>query len=431
MKKDIGLTPFKIIKGGRTETAEESTKEFISAYATDTRLMGVTGLYIHWFLPDNQTNTHLHQFFSLDAEEFGLDTYESFLGNGSEDDNYQIRKIEAKIIGGLGGEKIILTEREARRLVQKYVDFNLRTKQTLPGNLNEYQFLLANRIELSETEKYVLMCKQCSLITSENQVINYFLMRCFGYDFSGAKFLTKNYVRTNLFPELGCSAMLMNTIDEANDITSGINTDYYCTDDDKNFGTFNTRKSYICQSVIDTEEKYYLAVTQITLDHLKVVGFEKISCFQITLTEVAMMTARPEYVSVIDFFGDDSEINEDSTPLLSTSIMTQYDEGRLFMIFFPHNKHVGRNPFHLNDDVFGIYYVMESGQILLSAYSRENLLTLEKDCLTSLGDFVQPVAKYRFDSPVLFDFIKNGFDDFIDFAETISEEGDDYNPEDN
>ena len=72
-------TPFTIIRGGLSETSLNSRKVFQSSYVTDTRLMGVTGVYIHWALPDNQVLTHFHQFFYFDAEEFGFDTYKGVL----------------------------------------------------------------------------------------------------------------------------------------------------------------------------------------------------------------------------------------------------------------------------------------------------------------------------------------------------------------
>ena len=44
---------FQVLRGGLSETAFTSSRQFVSAYITDTRLMGVVGIYIHWYLPDN------------------------------------------------------------------------------------------------------------------------------------------------------------------------------------------------------------------------------------------------------------------------------------------------------------------------------------------------------------------------------------------
>lgn len=68
--------------------------------------------------------------------------------------------------------------------MQQYVDFNLRLKLPLPEGIEEYQFLLGPHITLDSDEALALMKKQSPVFTSEFQVIHYFLMRCFGRDFS-------------------------------------------------------------------------------------------------------------------------------------------------------------------------------------------------------------------------------------------------------
>ena len=259
-------------------------------------------------------------------------------------------------------------------MIQSYADLNLRMKMPLPGETGEYEFLLYPRVELDSEEEYSLMCKQCPVLETPYQVINYFLMRCFGRDFGAAKFLTRGYVRTDIFPEHKGATLMSNSIEDANDATSGSNTDYYSTDDDKTFGTFNTRKSYLCQSLIEYDGKYFIVVTQVTLDRLKVVKYERISSFRVSATEASMMTTRPEYVTVFDPLDDDLlEFNSDSTELVSSAMVTAHDTGRLFMIFYPHNDHVGKQDYRLSDDVLGIYYVLDNGQIVLCAYERKNI----------------------------------------------------------
>ena len=92
-------------------------------------------------------------------------------------------------MGGLGGKRVILTEREVRYMLQSYVDLNLRSGLSLPEDKDEYEFMLSPRVRLTDSEEYVLMCKQCPGLDSPYQVINYFLMRCVGKDFGAAKFL--------------------------------------------------------------------------------------------------------------------------------------------------------------------------------------------------------------------------------------------------
>ena len=191
---------FRLISGGLAEKAGDSRKEFISAFLTDTRLMGVVGMYVHWKLPDNSHLTDLHQFFYFDAEETGFDSYRSVLGDGGGAELEEIQDIENYLMGGLGGTNVSISEKEARYMLQSYVDLNMRSNLPLPEGSDECGFMLSPRIRLTDTEEYVLMCKQCPSIDSPNQIINYFLMRCFGRDFGAAKFLTKGYVRTDIFP---------------------------------------------------------------------------------------------------------------------------------------------------------------------------------------------------------------------------------------
>lgn len=136
-----------------------------------------------------------------------------------------------------------------------------------------------------------------------------------------------------------------------------------------------------------------------------------------------MMTTRPEYVTVFDPLDDDLlEFNPDSTELASKAMVTVHDTGRLFMIFYPHNDHVGKRDYRLSDDVLGIYYALDNGQIVLCAYERKNINLLEKDLMTSgVGPLMLPVAKYQFKDPVLYDFISSGSEDFEEFVDIISE----------
>lgn len=417
----INQSPLRLLRGGLSETASESRKEFVDAYITDTRLMGVTCLRAHWRLPENALRTHFYQFFYFDAEESGLENYESFLCESEEEAQELLQETEARLMGGLGGKKNAITERETRWLVQSYVDFNLNRKRKLPENSTEFDFLLMPRIDISDVEYYVLMCKQCPLINSPYQVINYFLMRCIGRDFPAAKLLIKNYVRTDLFSEFPAASLLRNVIDEDKDAQSGSNTNYYATDEDKDFGTFQTRKSYICQSLIEYSGKYFLLMTRVTLDHLKVVKYERLSSFGVSPWEAALMLTAPEYVSVYNIAIDGLEITRHTASLLNDAMVTDHESGRLFMIFYPNNDHVKKREYRLSDDVFGICFASENDQLILVSNMRQNISSLERDFKASvISPVLAPAAKYEFNHAVFKNFVDSGFEDFEDFVQAIS-----------
>ena len=246
-------------------------------------------------------------------------------------------------------------------------------------------------------------------------------MRCFGKDFGAAKFLTKGYVRTNLFPEHKGATLLRNVIEEAPDEISGSNTRYHSTDDDKDFGTFDTLKSYMCESLIEYSGKYFLLVTQVTLDQLRVVKYEKISSFRVTTQEACLMTSRTEFVTVTDLIPSAPPFDISATKLTRKAMTTEYDNGTLFMVFQPNNDHVKKKTYILNDDVLGVYFLVDNSQLILAAYSLENIQAMEDDLAHSyMAPFVVPVSKYEFRDPVLYDFMNSIFEDFEDFVETIS-----------
>ncbi len=416
---------FNLIKGGLNESASGGAREFVGASVTNTRLMGVISMTVHWYLPENSQMTDLYQFFYFDAEENGFETYSSLLGGNSPVDYRRVVKAENELAGGLGGEQVSITEKEARYILQSYASFNRERSLSLPKGQEEYGFMLSPAVTLSDEELNILMCKQCPLLDSPNQVITYFLMRCFGRDFEAAKFLTKGYVRTNLFPDLKAATLLKNTIEEYQDAVSGANTQYRQTGKEpgkvRDFATFQTLKSYMCESLLEFGGKYYLAVTQVSLEHLRVVKYEKLSLFRLSAAEASMMTRRSEFITVMDLVSYAPEFTKDSTALAARSMLTEHEGGELFMIFRDNNDHVKKPIYLLNDDVLGIYYVLDAGQLILASYSLDGIKALEKDLEESyMDDYVVPVSKYEFKEPVLLEFIHSGFDDFEDFVEAIS-----------
>lgn len=415
---------FNLIKGGLCETVHDSVKEFVGAALTDTRLMGVISMTVHWRLPENSQMTDLYQFFYFDAEEEGFESYSGILGSDSPEDRQRVLKTGNEMSGGLGGDQVSITEREARYILQSYAEFNAKNDIVLPAPYDEYSFMLSPAVNLSDEEKRVLMCKQCPVIDSPYQVINYFLMRCFAKDFDAAKFLTKGYVRTNLFPDHKAASLLKNVIEEYNDAVSGANTDYRMTDESGGFKTFETLKSYMCESLIEYDGKYFLMITQLSLEHLRVVKYEKISVFRLSAAEASMMTRRSEYITVTDIIPYSPEFTCETTALAAKAMITDHESGRLFMIFRPHNDHVKKPTFMLNDDVLGIYYLAgDDSQLILSSYSLDGIQELEADLQASyMADCIVPISKYEFKEPVLFDFINSGFDDFEDFVEAIAKE---------
>lgn len=136
-----------------------------------------------------------------------------------------------------------------------------------------------------------------------------------------------------------------------------------------------------------------------------------------------MMLTRPEYVTVFDWYEDAPAFTRNSTQLTQRAMITAHENGSLFMVFHPHNNHVNKQVYLLNDDVLGNYYVSNSDQLVLSSYTLEGIRAMEADFIDSgLYSYAALAGKYQFGEPVMEEFMSSGFDDFTDFASFIAKD---------
>lgn len=389
---------FKLIKGGVSDESKASVENriFVSAYVTDTRLMGVVALSIHWKIPSPEGLEDFYQFFYFDAEEYGLDTYQSLRG----DDSLALDSIEQGLIGGLGGKKNPVTQREALYLVQSFVSEGKKLNAPLPEPISEYESLLKEPVLLSPKEIQAVVDKICTPILSDYHLIHYFLMRCFARDREGASYLVDGDIDLEQLAGKMASTLCKNVIEEYMDESGTI--------------------SYLCEALTDTDGRYELIVLEITVSKNKVTSASRRSSFRISAAEAAMMLNRPEYVTVYEILSDPMDFDERFLPMVTAAMQTNHDNGRLFMEFNNNNDHVNRKTFRLNEDVHGLYYVSDFGQLILAAYGLDEIHSIERTLQKSpLGPTLLPTAKYEFKEPVLYDFIQSSFEDFDDFLKTL------------
>jgi hypothetical protein len=387
---------FEVIKGGSDAVLSPRGNRFISAYVTDTRLMGVLALYIHWIIDGLDGPTDFHQFFYFDAEEYGLETYKSFVG----DDELALTVIEQGLIGGLGGVKVAVSERESTYLVQSFVSAGKQLHMPLPDPKSEYDFLLQNPIILSPQEMQALIDKICTPILSDYHLIHYFLMRCVSRDQEGASYLTYGKLNIDDIAEAKPATLCRNSIEE------------YMDD--------NKRLSYLCEALVEVDGKYTLLVLEITTARGKVTSAYRRSSFRVTASEAAMLLNRPEYVTVYEILTDPDDFDEKFLAMAGSSMQTSHENGRLFLEFNKTNDHVNRKVFRLNEDIHGLYFVSDFGQLILAAYGLDQIHALEKTIQKSpLHPSLLPTAKYEFKEPILYEFIQSDFDDFADFLESL------------
>lgn len=394
---------FTVIQGGLAAANRKNT--FVSAYVTDTRLMGVLAVYAHWqveVLASGDRPPDIHQFFYIDCEEAGLETYQSVRGSDME----QITMTEQALIGGLGAGKVSLTEKTLRQLLCIYRDFNDQHGLPLPENFDEYGFIFHDAPEVTAQDRAQLLSMICTEIVSDYQVVNYFLMRCFGRDYEAAAYLASGDFPLDIYDRYKCATFCKNVIDKEKTFDDGA-------------------VSYICESLVEMNGQYETVISKVAVKELRVVDFCHCSGFHVSAAEAAMMLAKPEFVTVYEVLLSDEDIDNNIGELsfdLNT-IMSVHDNGRLFMSFKKNNDHVNDRVFRLSNDVNGIYFLTDYGQLIVAAYTLPDIRALESRLRNSLlAPFLVPSAKYEFKEPVLFEFIQSDFDDFDDFLDFIKDE---------
>ena len=392
---------FTLLEGGLCSDIPSARKRFSSAYVTNTRLMGVLALYAHWTVADGGD---IHQFFYIDCEETGLETCTVYRG----DWNMEMQMAEQALVGGLGAQKIPITANTFRWILQYWRNFNIEHDLPLPRNKSDYEFIFEKKAKLSAAQQEDLMDQICGQITSDYQVVNYFLMRCFGRDEEGAAYVAADNVPLDIFSNYHRATFCKNTIDRS----------------DRRFaGSPEQRpREYICESLVETDGIYEIIITRIIVKDLQVVDFEYCNKSPVTQTEAAILLRKTEFATVYEFFMEDEDINENlgEFVLNMNTVMTTHPNGRLFMAFKPTNAHVDERVFMLSNDVKGVYFLSNYGQLIVCAYSAEDINELEMGLADSpLRHFLIMTGRYELLDPVLFEFINSDYTDFQSFISPL------------
>ncbi|MBQ9931459.1 MAG: hypothetical protein IJO79_03825 [Firmicutes bacterium] len=385
---------FTVIKGGKKPV--RTSRRFVSAYATDTRLMGVVGIAIHWRIDSHEGPQDHYQLFYYDTDEYGLETYRSHAGAPGE----ELHVLEKTMFGGLGGAKVQLTEKEARFLLQKFAAENPKKKQVLPEPQGEYAFILQEPVHMTKEEQRLAFEKVCTPILSTQQLIHYFLMRLFGWDWEGAAFLASPEMELPKLVPGGKATFCKNTVEP------------YINEDGKT--------SYLCETLIETANRYHILVLELTVKDGLVTSLEKRSGFQVTPAEAAMQLNRPEFITVYEILAAPEEFDPRLAPLMVGTLQTAHEAGRLHIEFNPTNDHVNRKTFRLNEDIHALIYVSDFGQLILGAYSLDEIREAERKLKnSSLSSLLLATARFEFKEPILYEFINSGFDDFGEFLRSL------------
>jgi len=389
----------KVIRGGAL-TQPLPDEKFESAYATDTRLMGVLVIYIKWNIGEP-----LHQFFYIETSEEGIESYRSIVG----DDMEELFFTEQSMLGGLGSGRVLLTMSEAVFLVQKYAEMTRGFGNPLPDEVREYDFILRREADLSEERKTDLFRRICGDIHSDNKLINYFLMRYFIKDFFAAKMLAETDIDTELLPETGLATLCRNEI-MPQPRPEGENE----TDGDK--------KSYVCESVIEDDRGHHIVLTEIEVVQLKkrpaIASFSLSSRLAISPAEAAMKLARPEYATVYEIAGSVDNVLTELDHQYAGALQNLCEGGKLYIVFNKDNRHMGRDVYLLNDDVKEIIFVTVEDQLIIGSYTLSGIKRIENRMMISrISKQLIEAAKYEFKEPILYDYTMSYGGDFVRYVE--------------
>lgn len=399
---------------------------FKNAFVTNTRLMGVIAIGISWYSTGKKKE--FHQYFYIE-EHRGIKDYI----HAATDDLDDIIMCERSICGGLGGRKVDIDRREAFYLIQIFQKISEEKGTSLGDIEDDYAFILADEVKLTQNEEYILTSKECKEIVSNYELINYFLMAILGKDFFAATQLYTGAVSFDLFPELDDTAILLE-----NNIEYSEDTGLYLTH----------------SLVIDDEERLYEIGCQLTLDGQYVTNIERLSFFQtkqddddievsqygllsmdnIDFDESDLDTVQDLYDSLHDpakltFLSDDDSrrmlvslkphedyksivyldtygleendeidsmeiinfpnISQDSTMMLNNSTETTFINRfgpdypcHLYHLYREDNSHVDSAHYRYDDDFYGTYY-FTGDELLIECKNKENLDLLIEDILSS------------------------------------------------
>jgi len=381
---------FKVIKGKKDQT-EQMPLQFVRAHVTNTRLMGVLGLRIEWW----SESKPFYQFFHLDAEEYGIDDYIGLYGATQE----QVQMTTLQMMGGLGGDLVEVTEREARYLLSWFAKKNREWKNPLPEYEWEYIFLLKEKDPLTSEEIKNLWGKTCEKLRSPFHLINYYVMRAAAMDQEAMEYLSANK-EIAYQPVKQPSTLLKNVIEKVESEES---------------------VSYLTESIIDDGAHYLMVLSEIevaeTPEGLKVLDANVKSKMQITDTEAAFGLTKKEYILIYDVL-DMGMLMRQLDYKKPHAMKHGYENGYLYTEFNFTNDHVDCPVYYLNDDIYGVYYMTVADQFIVACYSAERLEELM--VYFNGADFEGIITleeRMDLDYSILYEFVHSEYANFYDFLE--------------
>ena len=137
-----------------------------------------------------------------------------------------------------------------------------------------------------------------------------------------------------------------------------------------------------------------------------------------------MNLLHPEYIGVYRLAAAREAFGRSATPLMARAVPIEEENGGVtWMIYRQDNDHVQKVPYHLYDDLVGLYHLTPLGQLVAVSHSNQDRLRLGMDLGTGeLADRLALEGSYAFSEPVMNLFLESGEEDFSAFLATIGVE---------
>lgn len=337
---------------------------YIKSEATRSRLMGVIGIRIIF----EEVTLYYH----LDFEEYGLDRFEVT--------DYVSESMTAAVMGGLGESLVEISLDEATALIYDAIDVGERYAYEVPISFFEYEYLLHDEFK---TIDKALLQKISSKMTSDHQLIHYYLMRTAGLDHVCKKLLLQE---GNFDFEF---------IDEPTVLLKNEIIPY--------------EDEYISKSIIDYYDAYKMVVTKIKIKDNAVVSCELVEDLVMTPKEAAFQLNKKEYIFIFYVASPKAFKMSFETPSM---IRNEFESGVLLTDFNKDNNHTTEEVYYLNGDIRGSFYIT-GHQLVVTCFDYKNLMTIKKQLVEDYK--MDEVAELEAENPILNRFIRSGSEDFFDF----------------
>lgn len=359
--------------------------EFKFAKVTNSRLMGSIGLLIS----GEEDGDSVYQYFLLDAEGLGIADYVS-LKNPTKDEAY---REEERLMGGLGSERLRISQEEALFLVKYYGNKNYYYEKPLPGKVEEYIDIIEKyNTEITHEEMYPKICKK---IISEEEFINYMTMRFIAWDRESLKYFSQSEEISNMHITNINGTLLKNTV-----VNRG-------------------EGKYISEALFEDSDGYYTCKIAFNIENdgerfklnsMVVTGKEPIYDF-----EVFDEISKPEFVSIYEIENNEKFLHKFYIDNPFT-LMSDMENGTLFTRFNFNNDHVKEPIYIINNDIKAIYYQMDDN-LFVGTYSDNDRKYINKILQCNYKEYLKLQEELYFEENVLYDFVESGSDDFYDFLD--------------